>query len=169
MLAGCGDASQPDRIPESPATVSASAWPDSDYTPPEPLRSAGPIPKQAHRILSDFGGRWHDSDVRYIGRIAVGSGYFELYYFDFVNPQTHHGTQLIAFLWDGKEFAGRYAINGHASGTEAVVTGLEGATITFTCDEPPPQRVERITIDNRRLPPQFWLCGKRATLQTDGI
>lgn len=133
------------------------------------MPSAAPISESAQRIFSGFHERWDDSYVRYIGKITAGTAHFEVYQFDFVNPQTNHGTQLIALLRNGKEFAGRYAINGHGSGTEAVVTGLEGSTIIFTCDDPPPRRVERITIISRELPPKLLLCGKSATLETDGI
>ena len=161
-LAGC-DA--------NPATDTSAAAPVryKDYKAPPPMSSAGPISERARRIFSDFGERWRYSDVRYIGKLVIGPDYLEIYQFDFVNPQSKHGTQLIALLWNGTEFVGRYAVNGHGSGTEAVVTGLVGATMTFTCDDPPPLRVERFTFSGRNLPAKLRLCGREASLETDGI
>lgn len=165
MLAGCEAGDDAD----APAAMSAGP-PREEYEAPPPMPSFGPISDQARRIFSDFGGRWDHSDVRYIGKLVVRGDSLEIYQFDFVNPQSNHGTRLIALLWNGREFVGRYAIAGHAAGSDAVVTGLDGSTIIFTCDEPPPhQRVERVTIKDRALPSKLWLCGTEASLETDGI
>lgn len=163
-LAACDAKPAADTPAAAPAPVRYE-----DYEAPPPMLSAGPISERARGIFSDFGERWRYSDVRYIGKLVIGPDYLAIYQFDFVNPQSKHGTQLIALLRNGTEFVGRYAVNGHGSGTEAVVTGLDGATIIFTCDDPPPQRVERFTFSGRNLPATLPLCGKEATLETDGI
>lgn len=121
------------------------------------MAAAGPVPPYAKQILESRD-RAKSSDITYLGRAVYGAGYYEVYRLDFINPQSKHGTRFISLIRDGSSLAGSFAINGHASATEAEITSIEGDIIIFSCGS----WTDRVKVV-KDIPSKLMLCGMQVS------